>query len=102
MYAEIVKEGATLVKNNNEALPLKSGEKVSVFGVAQNTELDWVNGLSNDGITVNQGLRDKIAGLAEKYTPIQGTKANEIKWDDVKDEAGSGDAAIVVLSRTDR
>ncbi len=99
LYAEIVKEGATLVKNNNEALPLKSGEKVSVFGVAQNTELDLVNGLSNDGITVNQGLRDKIAGLAEKYTPIQGTKANEIKWDDVKDEAGSGDAAIVVLSR---
>lgn len=97
---QIMQEGATLVKNNNNALPLASGNSVSIFGIAQIAYLDLADALEADGLTVNRDLYNTYVTLSEEKQPVKGTSANEIAWDQVSSVAGSGDAAVVVLGRT--
>lgn len=97
---QIMNEGAVLVKNNNTALPLSSGNSVSIFGNAQLSYLDLADALENEGITVNRTLYDAYAKIHENYVPVKGTDPNEIPWDQISGNVTGGDAAIVVLGRT--
>ena len=53
-YAELVRkagaEGCVLLKNDNDALPVKSGEKVALFG---RTQFDYIKSGSGSGGMVN-------------------------------------------------
>lgn len=97
---KVVQEGATLVKNKNDALPITSGNSVSIFGIGQYMAIDMVNGLEANGVNVNRDLYDRYMSLSESYQNIRGTSVNEVPFSEVEDVAGSGDVAIVVLSRS--
>lgn len=50
-------EGIVLLKNQNNALPVKTGSTVSVFGVAQSTLVDGAGSVNNtDGGTLGEAL----------------------------------------------
>ena len=123
-------EGATLLKNDNNALPLAGGAKVSLFArgsvdllyggtgsgsVDTSSAPTLKDALTEYGIQINQTLWDWYSG--NKYariTPaaisdslIANTQyaVNEAPWSEVQSAAGSsfasyGDAAIVVFSRS--
>ncbi len=96
---QVMEEGAVLVKNNNDALPLKSGDSVSIFGNAQYKYLDMSTAFGNDGVTVNTALYDRYQSLSERYANITGTSVNDVPWSEISDVAGSGTAAIAVFGR---
>lgn len=104
-------EGAVLLKNENNALPLKSGSKVSTFGVGSyrstvtssgsvfasggcGREVDLKTGLEQAGISVNEDIWNFYADkdLQEKYKTIRNgmmapgplfQQINEVPWDKV-------------------
>ena len=74
-------EGSVLLKNDNQALPLTSGAKVSLFGISQDPSCFLATGqgsgyiapnftdslvedLTSDGVEVNPKLADKYSDLA--------------------------------------
>jgi len=74
---EVMAEGAVLLKNENGALPLDSGNKVSVFGTASadpvyggtgsgsvdtSKAVDFYNGFEGAGLVLNPTLKEKISG----------------------------------------
>ena len=120
---EIMAEGAVLLKNDNNCLPLsvETEKNISIFGVASvdpayggegsaaaTNPLDPVDvkeGFENAGFTIN----DKLYGFYNKNKNAYvstGYKINDASWSDVtSDEKVSasfeqyGDAAIVILKR---
>lgn len=125
--AEVLAEGMVLLKNENQALPLAAGSKVSLMGVTAydpvyggtgsgtisiNDVTNYVDSLSKAGLQVNQKLIDAYTSESwEQYKRSRdgkfGTttlKINEAPWDVVEKAAdGSfseyGDAAIFVVGR---
>ncbi len=122
------KEGAALLMNNNNALPLASGSKVSCFS---HSSVDIVYGgtgsgqvsaatapslsvsLKEAGFTNNSTLRKFYTGLTQyRRTNAETTggniaqyAVNEVPWSEYTDEVKQsfneyGDAAIVVISRS--
>ncbi len=117
---EVQREGATLLWNTSNGLPLKSGNKVSLFS---HSSVDYVysgsgsanartNGaptmktaLEAAGLSVNPTLWDFYkSGDGSSYQRTDRRKINEVPWSKysstVTDSFSQyGDAAIVVLSR---
>lgn len=119
-------EGAALLMNENNALPLTKGSKVSCFS---NSSVNLVYGgtgsgnidastantlkgsLENAGFEVNKDLWDFYLEDASEYmrevggmVSLSAAKTSEVPWDVYTDEAkdsveGYGDAAIVTFSR---
>ena len=117
-------EGAVLLKNDNQALPLKTGA-VSLFGV---TSVDpvyggtgsgavsaedapkYVDALEASGLTVNKTLSDWYAGSDYKRVTGEGDNSSgrpisigEAPWSAVEKACassyGTGEAAVYVIGR---
>ncbi len=123
----IAAEGAVLLKNENEALPLDSSSAISLFSVSSvdlvlggtgsgsvdtSTALTFKEALEEVGFSVNSTLwdfyQDKHDAGYDRSSPTWMGGAfdiNEVPWDDVVSSCESSfstydDAAIVVLSRS--
>ncbi len=124
---EIEAEGASLLMNENNALPLSEGEKVSTFSnssvnlvyggtgsgnIDASTAETWKQALENAGLSVNEKLWDFYeTGAGAEYNTSRGgvvttssAATSEVPWSaytkDVKSSVKSyGDAALVMLSR---
>ena len=127
-YVEsIVAEGSTLLKNDNDALPLAAGSKVSLFSTSSvqpiikgtgssggSTTSDDVylqEGLETAGLSVNKELYKWYEDNYSKYgRPVSGAavgsswRIGDATWEEIttsaKTDANYGDAAIFVLSRS--
>lgn len=121
---KIIGEGTVLIKNDNNALPVSSGSKVSVFGV---TSAYWMTGekpvatsnaaftqaLEGAGLTINTTLRSLYKQNAPKYGTgsAMGNGSNFSDWSvkelsqdkyttDIKSSYSTyNDAAFVVFTR---
>ncbi len=130
MGTAVEAEGATLLKNDNSALPLPSGAKVSLFArgsvdllyggtgsgaVDTSSAPNLKDALTQYGIEINQTLWDWYSGnsytrvtpaaISDNLTANTLYGVNEAPWSEVQSAAGSsfagyGDAAIVVFSRS--
>lgn len=124
IYAEtIVAEGATLLKNENNALPLEEGATVSLFSASSvdpivtgtgsggnsGTVVSLKEGLKEAGLTVNADLWDWYADNLGTYGKKKsggtvGTRwtIGDATWNQVTSPAktNKADAAIFVLSRS--
>ena len=122
---QVVDEGCVLLQNDNGALPLSSGNKVSVFGITSqmwmtkeamtNTkETLFLDSLEESGLEINATLRkfykqSKHTGWGIGANMGNGSVAgtwtvDEVPQDEYTDEVKEsyseyGDAAIVVISR---
>lgn len=123
---QVMEEGAVLLKNENNALPLKSTDKVSLFSVSsvdpivsgyreneykKSEAVNLLDGFTEAGIDVNQDLYNhyKSSGYGRKFYQGTGLYAivsiNEEPWDKIpeaqKDKATNGgyNTAVFVLSR---
>ncbi len=123
---QVEAEGAALLMNENQALPLAEGSKVSCFSNSSvnlvyggtgsgNIDASMANTLKGAleiaGLEVNQTLWDFYLGLDEEYTRKKGgtiatasATVSECPWElytgEVKDSVSAyGDAAVVVFSR---
>ena len=122
---QIVDEGCVLLQNDNEALPLSSGNKVSVFGVTaqmwmtkeqvtNSKDTYFLESLEESGIEINTTLRkfykqSKHTGWGIGSSLGNGSIAgnwaiDEVPQDEYTDEVKASyseysDAAIVVISR---
>lgn len=122
---EAIAEGCVLLKNDNQVLPLKKGEKVSVFGRIQTNYYKSgtgsggkVNvakvygipeGLEAQGIILNKNLC-KIYEEWEKENPFdEGFGWGQEKWSQeempltdeiVRDAQDESDTAIIIIGRT--
>lgn len=123
---QVEAEGAALLANENQALPLAEGSKVSCFSNSSvnlvyggtgsgNIDASTANTLKGAleiaGLEVNQTLWDFYLGLDEEYTRKKGgtiatasATVSECPWElytgEVKDSVSAyGDAAVVVFSR---
>ena len=125
LVEEIESEGAVLLKNDAETLPLEKGKKISLFGIAAyesayggkgsaqsgTTEgaVTLKAGLENAGFVVNEDLQSFYKENASKYKPVgRGTtlKLNDAPWSDIAankeayDSIGEySDVAIFVFNR---
>jgi len=61
-------EGSVLLKNNNDVLPLKEGQKVAVFGKAQ---IDYVKGGGGSGDVTVSYVRNIYEGLKLKKDNVE-------------------------------
>lgn len=116
---EVEAEGAVLLKNKNNALPLEQGSSVSLFGYASVSPalggsgsaasdnpmpaLTLKDGLIDEGINVNEELYSFYVAGKNKYDS-SGYKINDASWSEVLTKSSTfslfGDAAIVVLKRS--
>lgn len=99
---QIAAEGDTLLKNRNNALPMRGTEYISVFGVGQdalagNTAADvkLLDALESEGFKVNKSLRAYYETVGTTFGAEETTFAKGIE----NSYGMYGDAAIVVLSR---
>lgn len=111
LIEQVAGEGAVLLKNKNNALPLASGTKVSTFGVCSykstatssgsvsasercGREVDLKTGLEQAGLKVNEGIWNYYADeeLQNKYKTIKNgmmvqgplfQTINEVPWSEV-------------------
>ena len=123
--ANAVAEGIVMLKNDNDALPLKKNEEVAVFGRIQlhyyksgtgsggmvnvSKVTGIVDGLLESGVKINQELLD-VYQKWDSENPFDlgagwgmepwSQEEMELEDDFVKHIAESADAAIVVLGRT--
>lgn len=122
--AAVTEEGAVLLKNKNDALPLSQGAKVSLYssssvnyihsggGSSFAKKSDFITlkeGLESAGFQVNQGLWDwyseNTSYFGDHVSNTSSDKAsyaiNDAAWDDITTSAknDSAEAAIFVLSR---
>ena len=101
-------EGMVLLENENNALPLKKGESVALFGKGQ---IDFYKGGTGSGdvnapyvVNLLEGMREKAKEgkitlyeeLAEKYEKNSGISLPEAM---VKQASKKADAAVMVVSR---
>ena len=119
-------EGAVLVKNDNNALPLKNGEKIAVFGRIQTTyyksgtgsggmvNVEYVTDILSElekcgKVTVDETVADTYRNWIEQNPFDKGKGWAQEPWcqkemplDDelVNTAAANNDAAIVVIGRT--
>ena len=124
MAQELVQEGAVLLKDQNNALPLAEGTAVNLFGYGSvdpiyggsgsgasdtSSNIDLVTGLTNAGFTVNQELVDfyKKSGVSRaaqkgfegsNFTPaeVPAAQYTDTLLQNAKDFS---DVAIVTISR---
>ena len=124
---QVLEEGAVLLKNENGALPLASGSKVSLVGttgynpvyggtgsgtISVADAVNYVDSLESAGLVLNPTLKEKYtseewAQYKRGSTGSYGTTVtviNDAPWSVVNAEAGSsfaqyGDAAIFVIGR---
>lgn len=122
---ELIAEGNVLLKNDNEALPLKKGEEVSVFGRIQRhyyksgtgsggmVNVPWIidiaEGLEKEGIKLNARL-EEVYREWEKENPYDlGEGWGGTPWSQkemipeeslVKELAEKNERAIVIIGRT--
>lgn len=123
LVIELEGEGLVLMKNDNSALPLASGAKISLFGQGSamfnyassgssaaitSGYADLKTAMEEAGFTVNQTLWDfYTSGQGSEYRRSVGANGyltNEAPWSLVESNSSSsfseyGDAAIVVISR---
>lgn len=119
-YAETVaSEGMTLLKNENDALPIEKGAKVSLFGSGSAHPLAAANGSVENNITLLEGLEEAgldvndelFAWYDENYAKYGWEKAGgsvgarwynrEAKWEQIDSSAKTdkADTAIFVIVR---
>ena len=124
MAQELVQEGAVLLKNQNNALPLAEGTAVNLFGYGSvdpiyggsgsgasdtSSNIDLVTGLTNAGFTVNQELVDfyKKSGVSRaaqkgfegsNFTPAE-VPAAQYTETLLQNAKAFSDVAIVTISR---
>lgn len=128
LIEDVVAEGAVLLKNENNALPLASGTKVSTYGVGSyrstvtssgsvfasggcGREVGLDQGLTQAGLEVNKGIWDFYADpkLQEEYTTIRNGmmsdgplfgKINEVPWSKVDGATTSliGDHKVAIYN----
>ena len=120
---KVMEEGAVLLKNDNNALPLASNDKISLFSVSSTNPIysgyrehndkskgstNLIDGFKEAGLDVNQTLYDwyKSSGYGRQYINGPGLYAivniNEAPWSEIPDNAkfASGyNTAVFVLSR---
>lgn len=115
-------EGAVLLKNDNDALPLSQNAYVALFGYASvdpayggsgsaasdnpKTEINFWDGFTQAGLSVNKTLYDFYKVNASRYAPSK-YDTRDASWGDlVSDSSVSAsfdtvhDAAIVVIRRS--
>lgn len=99
---QIAAEGDTLLKNRNDALPMRGTEYISVFGVGQDAlagntaqDVNLLDALENEGFKVNKSLRAYYETVGTTFGAEETTFAKGIE----NSYGMYGDAAIVVLSR---
>jgi beta-glucosidase len=76
--ADVARRTIVLLKNENNKLPLATAglTKVAVVGPRANSiQRDWYGGLAPYKITIAQGLRTKLNGVATIVTPTDATDA---------------------------
>ena len=104
---EIVEEGAVLIKNENNALPLSKNDKVTLVGIGSynsvltssgsvsgasvtGREVNLKQGLEHAGLNVNQTAWDYYASVSDEYTPTRNgmmvpgpliAAVNEVPWE---------------------
>ena len=124
MAQELVQEGAVLLKDQNNALPLADGTAVNLFGYGSvdpiyggsgsgasdaSSNIDLVTGLTNAGFTVNQELVDfykksGVSRVAQKgfegsnFTPAE-VPAAQYTETLLQNAKAFSDVAIVTISR---
>ena len=124
MAQELVQEGAVLLKNQDNALPLAEGTAVNLFGYGSvdpiyggsgsgasdtSSNIDLVTGLTNAGFTVNQELVDfyKKSGVSRaaqkgfegsNFTPAE-VPAAQYTDTLLQNAKAFSDVAIVTISR---
>ena len=124
LTADVTAEGAVLLKNDNNALPLSGGAKVNLYssssvnyihsggGSSFAKKSDFMTlkvGLENSGLVVNQELwnwySENTVYFGDHVSNTSSDKAsyaiNDAKWDDITTNAKNdeAEAAIFVLSR---
>jgi beta-glucosidase len=123
---EVAAEGAVLLKNENQTLPIKFNEKVAVFGRIQNSyyksgtgsgglvNVDYVvsilDGLRNSGqVKVDEHLADIYQQWVNDHPFEKGAGWGQEPWSQVEMEisdevvskaASENDVAIVIIGRT--
>jgi beta-glucosidase len=99
---EAAKKSILLLKNTQEALPLKSdGSKIALIGHFANSKEDmfdfWIaNGTANDAVTVKEGLEKRFGANNVNYAAgylADGTTDEQL----VKDAVAAADKASVVV-----
>ena len=117
-YAEtIASEGMTLLKNENAALPLSAGNKVSLFGSGSAhtlasanavSDITMLEGLTEAGIDVNEDLYNWYDANYTKYGWQKSGGSvgarwynNEATWEQIDTDAKTekADMAIFVITR---
>ena len=123
LLRECAGEGIVLLKNEQDTLPLKNGERVSVFGRCQN---DWfyvgygsggdvhppytvslMEGLRNASVAINEDLADAYEAWCRQHPADHGWWGHwpyhhsemELTDQQVAEAAGNSDSAIVVIGR---
>ena len=126
IVGEIMGEGAVLLKNDGNVLPLASGTEVSLLGryaadpiyggagsgtVDESSCVNLHDGIAAAGLSINETAYEFIAGAYSNYPKADITMDNpstacyyigEIPWDAYSDDAKSsiaGTTAIVVIGR---
>lgn len=111
---EVESEGIVLLKNKNNALPLKKDEKVSLmlsgsyyfsYSSSGSSNVDssayktLKSSLEDENLSVNEAMWNYYSNVNKRTT----TKINDAKWDDisqdVKDTLSEYKTAIVTISR---
>ena len=128
LIEKVAGEGSVLLKNENGALPLAQGTKVSTFGVGSyrstvtssgsvfasggcGREVDLKAGLTQAGLSVNEDIWNFYANpdLQKKYTPKRNgmmapgplfQKINEVPWNEVSGATAGliGDSKVAIYN----
>lgn len=114
-------EGLVMLKNENDALPLAKGSKISLAGIssvvpayagkgsAQNTKAEPAvkpfDAFKNAGFNVNESLNTFYTTNSKKYAPVNSSQVGDAPWEDIEG-AGlvdsittNGDAVIYTIKR---
>ena len=119
----VMEEGAVLLKNDNNALPLSSTDKISLFSASSVNPIysgyrehndkskgstNLIDGFREAGLDVNESLYNwyKSSGYGRQYINGPGLYAivniNEASWNEIPDDvkyASGYNTAVFVLSR---
>ena len=126
LVTEILAEGAVLLKNDNDALPLKAGTEISLLGryaadpvyggagsgnVDANSCVNFHDGLAGEGLSINETAYGWISQNFDKYPKADITMDSpstasyyigEIHFSDYSSDAQNsltGTTAVVVIGR---
>lgn len=121
LIGEIGREGCVLLKNDNDALPLSSGAKVSIFGRSSTNMMfgeasgggnikakcdDIKTVFTSEGLKVNETLWNFYKGISGRvrYTANDGMQLGEARLDEYTQQVRDSypdynDAVFIVLTR---